>query len=79
MQPSLNQAPTSFTPMQLQLLRMFSYAKTDEQMREIKSALSDYFYKKVEAGMDMLCEQGIWDADKEDAILKEHLHTPYVY
>ena len=65
--------------MQLQLLKMFSYVRTDEQMREIKSALCDYFFQRVGEGMDLLCEQGDWDADREDAILQEHLHTPYRY
>ena len=65
--------------MQLQLLKMFSYVRTDEQMKEIKAALCDYFFKKVEEGMDTLCEQGEWSSEKEEAILKEHLHTPYIY
>ena len=72
-----NRSP--FNPMQLQLLKMFSYVQTEEQMREIKAALSDYFFRKVETGMDMLCEKGEWNAEKEDSIRKEHIHTPYVY
>ncbi len=63
--------------MQLQLLRMFSYVKTEEQMRDIKKALCDYFFKKVEEGMDILCESGDWGAEQEEAILKEHIHTAY--
>ena len=37
---------TVFNPMQLQLLRMFSYVKTDEQLKEIKAALADYFLRR---------------------------------
>ena len=70
---------TVFNPMQLQLLRMFSYAKTEEQMREIKAALSDYFFKKVEEGMIALEENGQWSKEKNEEIMKEHLHAPYVY
>jgi hypothetical protein len=71
--------PTVFNPMQLQLLRMFSYVKTDEQLKEIKAALTDYFFNKVGAGMDALEASGEWSKEKSDAIMEEHLHTPYVY
>lgn len=70
---------TVFNPMQLQLLRMFSYVKTDEQLKEIKAALSDFFFKRVEEGMDALVESGKWSKEKSDAIMQEHIHTPYVY
>ena len=71
--------PTIFNPMQLHLLKMFSYVRTEEQLIEIRKALSEYFFHKVEEGMDMLCESGEWDEAKEETIRKEHLHTPYVY
>ena len=74
-----NSESTVFNPMQLQLLRMFSYVKTEEQMREIKAALSDYFFHKVEEGMDELVESGEWSREKSLAVMKEHLHTPYEY
>lgn len=74
-----NTTSTVFNPMQLQLLRMFSYVKTDEQLKEIKAALSDYFFKKVEEGMDALEASGKWSKEKSDDMMQEHLHTPYVY
>ena len=44
-----------------------------------KSALSDYFFKRVEEGMDELEDSGLWSQEKSDEIMKKHLHTPYVY
>jgi hypothetical protein len=70
---------TVFNPMQLQLLRMFSYVRSDSQMQEIKKVLSDYFFNKVEEGMDALWESGEWSEEKNDAIMKEHLRTPYIH
>ena len=70
---------TVFNPMQLQLLRMFSYVRSDSQMREIKKVLSDYFFNKVEEGMDALWESGEWSEEKNEAIMKEHLRTPYIH
>ena len=70
---------TVFNPMQLQLLRMFSYVRLDSQLREIKKVLSDYFFNKVEEGMDALWESGEWSEEKNEAIMKEHLRTPYIH
>lgn len=62
---------------QLHLLKMFSFVKNEETLSEIKEALSAYFARKVEEGMDQLWEQGLWDQEKNEAVLKEHLRTPY--
>ena len=70
---------TVFNPMQLQLLKMFSYVRSDSQLREIKKVLSDYFFNKVEEGMDALWESGEWSEEKNEAIMKEHLRTPYIH
>ena len=70
---------TVFNPMQLQLLRMFSYVRSDSQMQEIKKVLSDYFFNKVEEGMDALWESGEWSEEKNESIMKEHLRTPYIH
>ena len=70
---------TVFNPMQLQLLKMFSYVKSETQMQEIKKVLSDYFFNKIEEGMDALWESGEWTQEKNDALMKEHLRTPYIH
>ena len=46
-------------------------------MEEIKTALTVYFAKRVEDEMDALWESGEWNQEKNEAILKEHLRTPY--
>ena len=56
-----------FNPVQLHLLKMFSYAKS----------LTAYFAQRVEEDMDKLWDEGLWDQDKNEAILKEHLRVPY--
>ena len=66
-----------FNPTQVHLLKMFSYAKTDEAFEEIKKALSLYFAKRVSDDMDALWDSGEWSQEKNDAVLEEHLRTPY--
>ena len=38
---------------------------------------SAYFAQKVVDDMDDLWDQGLWSQEKNEAILKEHLRTPY--
>ena len=68
---------TIFNPTQLHLLKMFSYAKNEDSLDEIKKALTAYFSKKVEDEMDELWEIGEWDDKKNESILKKHLRTSY--
>jgi len=68
---------TVFNPTQLHLLKMFSYAKSEEALLEIKKALSIYFAQKVEEDMDALWDEGLWSQEKNEAVLEEHLRTPY--
>ena len=58
--------------MVLHLLKMFSFAKNEESLEEIKLALTAYFAKRVEDEMDALWESGEWNQEKNEAILKEH-------
>lgn len=74
-----NDITTTLNPMQLQLLRMFSYVKDEEQMKDIQSVLCDYFFNKVEQGMDQLVAEGRWTEQTSNDIMNEHIHTPYVY
>lgn len=65
---------TTFNPTQLHLLKMFSYAKTEQELDTIKDALAAYFASNVDKAMDELWESGQWDNEKNEAILEEDLH-----
>ena len=54
-----NMKSEPLNPVQLYLLKMFSYAKDERALEEIRKS------------------EGLWDQDKNEAILKEHLRTPY--
>ena len=51
---------------------MFSYAKDERALEEIRKSLTAYFAQRVEEDMDKLWDEGLWDS-----ILKEHLRVPY--
>ena len=68
---------TVFNQAQMHILQMLSYMKTPEELEELQNVISDYFAKKVDDEMDMLCEQGIVNSQTIEAWGKEHLRTAY--
>ena len=72
-----NMKSEPLNPVQLYLLKMFSYAKDERALEEIRKSLTAYFAQRVERDMDKLWDEGLGDQDKNEAILKEHLRTPY--
>lgn len=68
---------TVFNPTQQHLLMMFSFMKSEEQLRELKRVLADYYFQQVEQGMAELEAQGLWSKEKCEEAAREHLGTPY--
>ena len=68
---------TVFNPIQLHLLKMFSYDSTEEHLNEIKDVLAKHFAKKVDDEMDALWYEGKINADVIEDWGKEHMRTPY--
>ncbi len=56
---------------------MMSYIKTPEELEDLQNVISDYYAKKVDHEMDVLCEQGVITAQTIEAWGKEHLRTAY--
>ena len=70
---------TVFNPIQQHLLMMFSHMNSEEQLKELKKALADFYFEQVEKGMAELEAKGLWSKEKCEEIAKEHLRTPYIY
>lgn len=68
---------TSLNSTQLHLLKMFSYATEKRQLDDLKTALTSYFAANIDKEMDKLWDDGKWDDEKNEEILKEHLRTSY--
>lgn len=63
--------------LQSYLIEMFFWVKNKTTLSKIKKVPTTYYAQKVEEGMDELWEKGEWTQEKNEAILKEHLRTPY--
>jgi hypothetical protein len=63
--------------LQLELLKVFSFDLSEEQIKEIKSLLSAYFADKVTSEMDDLFQANNWGEEKIKEWSKEHMRTKY--
>ena len=70
---------TSLNEAQLGILRLLGRMKTIEQVNELRQIISNYYAQKATEEMDKLWESGQWNEEKNEAVLKEHLRTPYKY
>ncbi|MCQ2230860.1 MAG: hypothetical protein MJZ30_03275 [Paludibacteraceae bacterium] len=64
---------------QMQILDCISQVKDEEELKEIRNLLADYFSKKALDAMDLLCEKGALDTTTIEDWSREHLRTPYKY
>ena len=68
---------TTFNPIQLHILEMFNYCKSEKSMTELKDVLADFYAKQVQAEADRLWDEGLLDGEAIEKILNEHWRTPY--
>lgn len=61
--------------LQLELLKMFKYELSDEQLLEIKSMLAKYFADKATKEMDRLWEENGWTNETMKAWGQEHMRS----
>ena len=47
-----------FNPVQLHILEMFNYCRSDESMEELRNVLSDFYAQKVQKEADRLWDSG---------------------
>lgn len=70
-------AAKRLTNLQIELLEVFKYELSEEQIKEIRNLLVEYFAEKVTSGMDKLFEENNWGEEKIEEWSKEHMRTKY--
>ena len=68
---------TVFNPIQLHLLEMFSHMSSEEELKEVKEVLSEYYFRKVEQRAAEIYEKQGWTPEKLEAMSNEHFRTLY--
>jgi hypothetical protein len=76
---TLNEAEqrTILNEAQLGILRLLGRLKTVEQVNELRQIISNYYAQKATEEMDSLWDAGEWDAEKNEAVLNEHLRQAF--
>ena len=64
---------------QMSILRLLGSMKTVEEVNELRQVICDYYARRVDEEVDKLWESGQWNDEKNEAVLNEHLRTPYKY
>ena len=75
----MEQVRTPLNAAQLDFLQLLGHIKTVEELDELRQVVCDFYARKVDEEMDRLWAEGKWDNEKNEAVLKEHLRTPYKY
>ena len=75
----MEQVRTPLNAAQMEFLQLLGRIKTEEELSELRKVVCDYYARKIDEAVDKLWDEGKWDNEKNEAILKEHLRTPYKY
>jgi hypothetical protein len=67
------QASDKLSNLQLELLKIFNFEVSDQQLKDIRSLLSNYFADLVTRDMDALFEKNNWNEKKIEEWSKEHM------
>ena len=62
---------------QIELLRMMSFVKTDDSMRELRHVISRYFADKAKDEMEKMWKSGEMNEEKFNSFRTLHERTPY--
>ncbi len=70
-------SPGKLTNLQLELLKVFSYQISEQDLLNVKDLLAQYFSNKATQEMDDFWETQHLDNPAMDEWLDEHRRTPY--
>ena len=66
-----------FNAAQLELLGVVSRLNTEEDLRDLKHALSIFFAERADKEIDRLWEEGVLNEQVIESWKHEHMRTPY--
>lgn len=72
-----NHQATKLNDVQLHLLKMFARPMNEEDLKAIKSLLSNYYAQKVDAESEKLWDEKRMSQQTINDLLNTHLRTPY--
>ena len=68
---------TELNRAKLSILRLLGRMDTLEKVEELRRVISNYYAQKATQERDCLWDRGAWGEEQNNAVLNEHLRTPY--
>ncbi|WP_461113284.1 hypothetical protein [Spirosoma jeollabukense] len=70
--------PTKLSNLQMELLKLYPYTVSEEELKEIRLLLADYFAQRIDSEMDQLWQEKGWNEQTIENWKNEHLRSPSV-
>jgi hypothetical protein len=70
-------AATGLTNLQLELIKLFNYNLSEQELMQIKDLLAEHFANRVTYEADELWEQTVLNEPEVEYLSKAHLRTAY--
>ena len=67
--------PTRLSNLQMELLKLYSYNVSENELKDIQKLLSNYFSEKIDTEMDQLWENNNWNDETIESWKSEHLRN----
>ncbi|MCE7061044.1 hypothetical protein [Dyadobacter sp. CY343] len=67
--------PTRLSNLQIELLKLYPYSVSENELRDIRKMLADYFAQKIDIEMDQLWEKNDWNDQTIESWKSEHLRS----
>ena len=68
---------TTLNPLQLHLLRMFSYNSDEDSLYELKDVLFNHYCQRVSEEGNRVWQEKNMSNEMMDELLNSHIRTPY--
>ncbi|GAB4034154.1 hypothetical protein GCM10028774_19500 [Spirosoma jeollabukense] len=62
----------------MELLKLYPYTVSEEELKEIRLLLADYFAQRIDSEMDQLWQEKGWNEQTIENWKNEHLRSPSV-
>jgi hypothetical protein len=73
--PSTQTVPSRLSNLQIELLKLYPYSISDEELGDIRKMLADYFAQRIDNQMDQLWEKNDWNDQTIETWKSEHVRS----
>lgn len=76
-EPVVLASSATFSPAQIELLNAMAWVTSDEDVRALQHAISEFFANRADEAMEQLWADGTWNEETLRNLKNAHYRTPY--